>query len=251
MFKKNEPVLSAYEIADLKSERTYRFREKTDVVQKWLRSCAVCTSTLPPIDLVCDLCWAKIFRLRNQGPQLLQKEYPFPVYSLFTWTEETEPFIKPFIHGFKRGFSVSAAQDLALEFLNERMDAGDRFCGDRVSRNLVFIPPPSNSFDHGTLWTKALAERCLSPIWPVLQNDLDGEKVSQKHLNRVERHERRFGIREQIAGYWPLGNESGRLIFADDVITTGSTAMAAFMALGDPEQFEVWTLVARPRIATH
>ena len=38
-------------------------------------------------------------------------------------------------------------------------------------------------------------------------------------------------------------------IFADDVITTGATALAAYMALGDPPSFEVWTLACRPKLA--
>lgn len=252
MFDSNPKQLSPYEIAVRNSDRTYHFREKLDHAQKWLRSCAICTTTLPPIDLVCDVCWTKLFRLRNRGPELLQTSYPFPVYSLFTWTEETEHLVKPFIYGFKKGRSVSAAKDLALEFMTERQDAGE------LDRNRVLIPPPSSSFDHGDLWTQALSERCLSPTWPVLRasgsltaGTSEKSGKSQKLLSKTERGDRRYEIREQIAGYWPLGEESGRLIFADDVITTGSTAMAAYMALGDPEQFEVWTLVARPRIATH
>lgn len=174
---------------------------------------------------------------------MLQTGYPFPVYSLFTWTEETEPFVKPLIYGFKKGRSIQAAQDLALEFVSERSDALD------FPKRAVFVPPPTDTFDHGTLWAKALSDRTLSPVWPVLRPKYE-EKKSQKHLSREERSDRRYEIREQIAGFWPLGDENGRLIFTDDVITTGSTAMAAYMALGDPEQFEVWCLVARPRIAT-
>lgn len=253
MFDSNPKNLSPYEIAVRNADRTYHFREKLDLAQKWLRSCAICTTTLPPIDLVCDVCWAKLFRFRNRGPDLLQSSYPFPVYSLFTWTEETEALVKPFIYGFKKGRSVSAAKDLALEFMLERQDAGE------LARNRVLIPPPSNSFDHGDLWTKSLSERCHSPTWPVLRtsgsltapNGSEKRVKSQKLLSRTERGDRRYEIREQIAGFWPLENESGRLIFADDVITTGSTAMAAYMALGDPVDFEVWTLVARPRVATH
>jgi predicted amidophosphoribosyltransferase len=37
--------------------------------------------------------------------------------------------------------------------------------------------------------------------------------------------------------------------FVDDVITSGSTAMAAYLALGDPDYFEAWTLVCRPKLA--
>lgn len=248
MFDSNLVHLSAYEKQVRRSDKTFRFRQKADHVQRWIRSCAVCSSSLPPIDLVCDGCWNKLAQIRNRGAELLQNGYPFPVYALFTWTEENESLIKPFIYGFKNGFAVSAANDLAIEFLTERNECAHSR-GETLARNRVLIQPPSDGFDHGELWTKALSERALSPVWPVLAQGSNVESGRQKRLDRVRRAERRFEIREQIAGSWPLGTESGSLIFCDDVVTTGSTAMAAFMALGDPEAFEVWTLVARPRIA--
>lgn len=62
----------------------------------------------------------------------------------------------------------------------------------------------------------------------------------------IERSERRFLLKD------PRTNQNacrGPFLFADDVITTGSTAIAAYMALGDPSDFEVWTMVNRPRLA--
>ena len=245
MFTSKPKKTESYEEEIRNTERTYRLRAKLDRVQTWLRSCAVCETTLPPIDLICDVCWQKVMRLRNRGRAMLQEGYPFPVYALFTWTEETEAFIKPLVYGFKKGRSVQAAEDLALEFVAERSEAGE------FPKRSVLIPPPSDQFDHGTLWAKALSDRTFSPVWPVLRPQHERPTASQKRLSREERSERRYEIREQIAGSWPLGEQSGRLIFTDDVVTSGSTAMAAFMALGDPEQYEVWCLVARPRIATH
>jgi predicted amidophosphoribosyltransferase len=40
------------------------------------------------------------------------------------------------------------------------------------------------------------------------------------------------------------------IVLVDDVMTSGATALAAYMALGDPQLFEVWTIANRPKLAT-
>jgi predicted amidophosphoribosyltransferase len=69
------------------------------------------------------------------------------------------------------------------------------------------------------------------------------EKETQKQKKANNRRERRFLLAESII--LPVGT----LIFVDDLLTTGSTAEAAWVALKRPQQFEVWCIAYQPKLA--
>lgn len=178
----------------------------------------------------------------NRDHALKQTDYVLPTYSLLTWTPETAPFVKPLIYAFKGGRAAFAAERFATFFLNERSN----ICELERSR---LVSAPSHEFDHSRLWTQALARQTGWSAHAVL-DDKTAREERQKQLQAGERGLRRFELREDFANYDTDTSSAKRIVFADDVVTSGSTAMAAYMALGDPEGFEVWTLVARPRLAT-
>ncbi len=214
---------------------------KFDRVLRWLRSCAVCGSLKPPIDHVCEACEEKLLKLANTGSALLQPDYPFPVYSLFTWNEDTASLLRPFLHGFKRGWALQAAWSWAVRHSSERSAFG------RLAQPRFVVPPASivGQRDHAYALAQAFARQWGSeePLAFRWLNAPEGR--GQKHLSASERAERRF----QPLGTCENLQASRSLVFIDDVVTTGSTAMAAYMALGDPESFEVWTLACRPKLA--
>ena len=197
----------------------------------------------------------------NRGERLHQKDYPFPVYSLLTWTPATEGFVKPFIYGFKGGRAIRAAEKLASFFLSE-LSLGLADQPNFLKDPILLATAPSSKFDHASLWSHALG-RSLQQSPTALFSDVSPKSKHQKELSQTERAERRFKIREVFAGSATDALETlsdmrptahpmtvaKRVVFADDVVTSGATAMAAYMALGDPDKFEVWTLAARPRLA--
>lgn len=70
-----------------------------------------------------------------------------------------------------------------------------------------------------------------------------GARIAQKLKRRRDRKRKSFEF---------LGNsidKSSNYIFIDDVVATGSTATAAWYALGKPEFFQIWSLAYRPRLA--
>ncbi len=213
--------------------------EKAEQILRWFRTCAVCRSIWPPIDTVCERCAHQLFRSINRGPRLSQPGYPFPVYSLWTWTRENEHLIRPFLHAFKGGRGVRRGRELVQILLFER---------GKESRKPHYLHPPAGSRkrDHAWLLAHCFAEISGAEGIEALE-DQTPRPGGQKHLSAVERAERRLSLSGDRHEICTTTNSSW--IFVDDVITSGATAMAAYMALGDPARFEVWTLVCRPKLA--
>lgn len=231
-------------------------RRAADSVFRWLRSCSVCGSTLPPIDLLCDECWRY-----SRGPLASESvdighSDLFPVYSLFTWTPTNDSLVGPLIQGFKKGWSAGAAKTFAELISAKRMKS------DEPPKELVFVtPPPSartitfgrfsltgQSMDHAGLLAACLSESWRAP-WISCLRAAESENFSrQKNRTAVERRQRRFVATLNVAEDASVGKDT-TVVFVDDVVTTGATAMAAYMALGDPSRFEVWAIAQRPKLA--
>jgi predicted amidophosphoribosyltransferase len=177
----------------------------------------------------------------NRDDSVFQSDYPFAAYSLLNWTIENDEWVRELVHAFKRGHSVSAAVTFA-GLLSDRMlgAAG-------LLANPVFVVPPSRNgrLDHASLLALELCKFFPNPSVMVLKNSPHEKHRAQKEKTAIERAGRRF-----LAVY-PSGDApDAQFVFIDDVITSGSTAMAAFMALGDPKYFQSWTLVSRPKLAS-
>ena len=222
-------------------------RKRDERLLRWLRSCAICSSFFPPLDLLCEPCWRRLAmeanRIQRAGG-LRRKGYPFPVFSLFEWTPETDSWVRPLVQSLKKARSPEGARRLAALFCSLRQ--GVRISGDEGgSCSKTIVPAPAPAYDHALGWSEAIGS-----IWGASVADLLmplKDEGPQRLKNADDRSRRRYRLRAEIDQGLLNGQ---RFIFADDVITSGSTAMAAYMALGDPSHFEVWTLVCRPRLAT-
>ena len=225
-------------------ERVLSWRRRFDSLLRWFRSCAVCESALPPIDFLCESCWIKFDRLRNRGGWLSQPGYPFPVFSLLTWTDENDAFVRPFIYGLKRGFAVSGLEKLTQLLVFERN------WGRENSPPFLIHPASSNGKpDHSQMLALLLASQWGSATYPLDWDEASqtAKTRSQKQLNVSARSERRFA---EVFGEIRHSQTLTTRVFVDDVITSGATAVAGHLALGCPERYEVWTLVCRPKLAT-
>ena len=109
--------------------------------------------------------------------------------------------------------------------------------GLKTRKKPVFIPAPPKATlteDHATKMAQSLSAIWGgSPYWNGLYRK---STDSQKRLNQKERK----GI--QLSRYLPPPPRTSDYIFVDDVVTTGSTALAAYERLGRPPSFSVWTI---------
>ncbi|MFV8257027.1 ComF family protein [Bdellovibrio bacteriovorus] len=110
-------------------------------------------------------------------------------------------------------------------------------------RRLHFVPAPSKSGaeDHASLFARALAAHMGGVYFPCLR------KASSGKQRRADRGERALIAMELVEKNTELSKNSTDIlwIFVDDILTTGSTARAARLALGSPPHFEVWVLAER------
>lgn len=218
-------------------------------ITEHLRACANCGRgtflRTCPIDLYCSSCWSSLL---EKALVTRAYDYPFKVSSLLVWSNFVNPLssqVENLIYSLKGGGLPSAFSKLAEQFAFG-ISAGRDFSG-----MTLVVPPTARevSLDHGFAWGSALSEvlglRIECPFEFATEgkpNDLT-HLAPQKRLAVRERFGRQFKLKEGIR---PL---SSKIVFVDDLITSGATALAAQKALNSPVDFEVWTIARRPKLA--
>ena len=202
----------------------------------YLRACGACGTAFRPVDFFCEACWIEFRRRSNRGARLRAPQEDFPVHALWTWTEDNDVFLRPLIYALKGAWGAAIVDKLVedLSFARDGLPARER--DFRVA-----LPPrrPGCERDHAWMLAHAFAGLWRMPVWDGLALDSPPGVGAQKGRNARER--RRLLYRTK--GALPAASS---WVFLDDVVTTGATARAAFLALGKPPRFEVWALAYRP-----
>ena len=199
-----------------------------------LRACPHCHSWLGKTDLFCASCWE--FVLANRLWKKID-EYRLDITSLFCWREGDE-IISELIYSLKGGGLKEANERLARWILAS-VEPKDLV-------GVTFVPAPARELgqrDHASMLAKSLSDLSCRPLVGALQRiDID----TQKHLSRSDR----LMSKLDLSGAMSVEEANKQsIIFIDDVVTTGATAQAAYLAMGRPKNFKVWALAYRPRLA--
>ena len=199
-------------------------------VLRYIRSCAVCQSFVPPIDWICPHCWNFLEKEYLSFKDVFRLEKHLPHLRLFDWHEENHLFIKRFIQSLKYGGPDFIFKRLSLECFS-------RFPYTRCwpkNEKLTFVPAPlreTKKEDHALALAKALAFYFNGELLPILKKK---RNTSQKSKNRFERFQIQISSPENL--------KDRNVIFVDDVLTTGATAKGAYKALHFPKKFIICTL---------
>jgi predicted amidophosphoribosyltransferase len=133
----------------------------------------------------------------------------------------------------KGGRLESAFQFYAKAFVTRRS------LFDLPSNAVLVACPGRQGRRHSEIWALSLSKLLGLPLIEALE--LEEDSGSQKGKSRYERQRIRFRKKNVLRHKY--------VIFIDDIVTTGATAVAAQKALGATEGFEVWCLAHRRQLA--
>ncbi|MBY0314131.1 MAG: hypothetical protein K2Q26_01340 [Bdellovibrionales bacterium] len=166
-----------------------------------------------------------------RSPRRLRSRYPEEFdgihHYLWTWTPVSEVLPK-LIYTLKSREMVNFKIEL-LEKLIVRVPLS------QVSADhIVYVTRPGMVYDHTRILAEKLSDLLSCQLNPIyLKNDLKNYKL----MNRADRLLSRKAIPLHIEGV-----HQKKVLFIDDVYTSGATAKAAWEALGKPKDYGALTL---------
>lgn len=193
---------------------------------------------------VCKLCDGKI--CPKQEGLLKSRVENIPVLAIYEWAPGKSDAFSQWILSLKRA-PLRKWRALAEEFVLQGVAELPR------QSNLCLVPAPARepSRRHAQLWAQALQQvghwQTLD-ILSIKQSDNGMRLGPQKKRRRKERKEVAFIVSEKITTLSKSTTEIPSFVFVDDIVTTGSTALAAWQGLGRPENFQVWCVANRPSL---
>lgn len=201
-------------------------------LMKYLRACAVCQTYFPPTEWLCTMCWKAMEREYLCSENSYRVERTLPHLRLMDWHEDNHQLIKYFVNSLKQGGPDFIFKRLGLEMFSRFLQFN--FWNKEILP--VFVPAPSRTKireDHAFKLAEALSFYFGGKLKELLsrKNSCKAQKSKSKQKRSLIQMESKTFPKDET------------FVFVDDVLTTGSTARAAFQALNKPQNFFVFTLV--------
>jgi predicted amidophosphoribosyltransferase len=214
--------------------KTTVFKSANRQFKNFFNSCYACASFLTvEQDGFCKECAQKLLSYRSLGQIRLEE---FKMTYLYDWIPDQNRPLSLLLEDMKDGNNPMRSEyfgkKLLFEFLKFRSDF----------RNVVVIPAPSKvqgKKDHAFLLASSLAK---TAGWELISPLSRTNSGAQKNKSKQARGTVQFTNFESFSFH---RFKDQPVLFVDDIVTTGATARAAYVALGRPKHFEVLSVAHR------
>lgn len=198
-----------------------------------VRSCCYCSSSIRVTGLLCAKCESILNTIKN--PTVGNHNgLPFPVFYLFPWIPDQTDLLSHLLICLKNPGTPLFHRDFARAIAHER----------GFYKNVVFVPvPPTEEgvFDHAHYLCSEISAKYGEQPRQLLK--WKAKLGKQREKGKKDRGNAEIvsvgGVRKVI--------KNQKVILVDDIVTTGSTALKAYEALGSPKDFELWCLACRQK----
>ena len=211
-------------------------------------NCPTCKSVTQPGSVFCRVCLEAISHELAKSDSLHTSfQSGLRVRSLFLWDQTCLEIIPSLIYALKDGGYPNVYLWLARQFIIRNPDIANAG-GSLRTLMPVLLPAPGRQQDHAETWAWALSQTGRACVLRLTDNiTQQGPKRSQKSKSRSERRVAQHRlIPGQIEGIESL-LKTRPIYFCDDVVTTGSTAMATLKLIDRCLLPEVFCIAYRPR----
>ena len=214
-------------------------KNKRQKLLMWFKGCAVCRLSVPGRAWLCAGCQTRLKSFYLPSGEMMRQQDGLTHVRLLDWNKKNDQFLRRFLSSLKKGGPLFVFQDLMQEFLHRLVQTGLGGEGSKLSTVITPAPPAKEgTADHAFCLAKAFAE--LTGHALALRLKAQPLSSSKQKLKTVlERRKIDFSPA-------PLGLKN--VIFMDDILTTGSTARAAYKALNNPPVFKIFTLAWRQNV---
>ena len=195
------------------------------------QSCASCDTSFRVRSGLCPDCRSEL--MSRIEPMYWRQGREHDSYALLDWNGLNDNFVRPLVYSMKGGRNPELRREL-VALLASRVAVED------VHDFEILIPPTSS---HQANHAECVAKDLLACLgW---KKDINSLRTFQpltplKNRTRSERKHLKFERNLRLGD---------KIVFIDDVITSGSTAQAAYEAMGKPQHFKIITLWSRAKLA--